>query len=149
MRQTHMARQLDMLDSDAGGGSEVKDVWILEHSLWRVSSIYRRIMPDALIKRQATQVMLHLWQRIPTTWHLTVFQCSSGNCCSHVHSNAVPTVIKIITLHVINPLVRIRLTKTTTQSLITIITHYTGKGQPPVLSISVTSPLACEAPMCG
>lgn len=48
------------------------------------------------------------------------------------------------TLHVINPPVRIRLTKTNKQCLITIITHYMGRGQPPVLSTSITSPLAYE-----
>lgn len=126
-------------------------------------------MPDALIIRQATQVMLHLWVWIQTTWHLTVLQCSSGNCYFHVRCDSVSRVIKITdklcvcnlrtehllctrwhhfclralnTPHVVNPLVKIRLTKTNTQSLITIITHYMGRGQPPVLSTSITSPLA-------
>lgn len=88
------------------------------------------------------------------------------------HSDSISTVIKIMhklcvrnlrtehllcilwhhsclgalnTLHVVNPSARIGLTKTNTQSLITIITHYTGRGQPPALSSSITSPLAYEA----
>lgn len=124
-------------------------------------------MPNALIIRQGTQVTLHLWERILTTWHcssvaletivhmITVTQypeflksrtnyaCTArGQNTCYVHRGIIRA---LNTLHVINPSVRIRLTKTNTQSLIAIITHYMGRGQPPVLSTSITSPLAYEA----
>lgn len=114
--------------------------------------------------------MSHLWEL--TKWHSTALRCSSGHCCSHVRSDSMSTVIKIMhklcvrnqrtehllctlwhhsclralnTARVVNPSARIGLTKTNTQSLITIITHYTRRGQPPALSSSITSPLAYEA----
>lgn len=60
MRHTHMEKQLDMLDSEAGGRIGVKRCLNFRAQLVSVSSIYRRIMSDALLIRQATQVMLHL-----------------------------------------------------------------------------------------
>ncbi len=114
--------------------------------------------------------MSHLWEL--NKWHSTAFQCSSGNCCSRVRNDSISRLIKIIhklcvrnlrtehllctlwhhsclralnTPRVVNPSARIGWTKTNTQSLITIITHYTGRGQPPALSSSITSPLAYEA----